>query len=233
MAFTVFSIIVVAAALLGFVFKKNGELAGLGSERRRGGLRWPHGRLVRTKRLDADSEEAPFAPRFLRLLLVLAIPTAVICLLCLLGVFSWEGAAGVGLDLALVVGCAVCLSYSAVGAWRPFGYAAAGYLAPGLLLACCWAAGLAPVGTLGAAGVNLLTMLFGTLGCAAAAAWMPGIATYAREFEDGHVNVIQVSVRSAACRAFGALADQGWKPPADRVEDPGLANDPRARARRD
>lgn len=233
MAFTFFSIAVVAAACLGFVFKKNGELAGLGRERKRGGLRAPHGKLVRTKRLDADSNDAPFASRFLRLLVVLAALTAVICLLCAFGAFSWEGSVAVGLDLVLVIGAAVACSYSAAGAWRPFGFAVAGYLAPGLVLAFCWAAGLPFAYALGAAGVNLLTMVLGTLGCAAAVAWMPVIATYAREFEDGHVNVIQVSVRSTAYRAYEALADQSWKPPAERVKDPGIANDPRAHARRD
>lgn len=233
MAFTFFSIAVVVAACLGFVFKKNGELAGLGRERKRGGLQAPHGKLVRTKRLDADSDGSSFAARFCRLLVVLAVLTAVVCLLCVLGLLSWEGSVAVGLDLALVVGAAVACSYSAAGAWRPFGFAAAGYLVPGLLLACFWAAGFPFAYALGTAGVNLLTMVLGTLGCAAAAAWMPVIATYAREFEDGHVNVIQVSVRSTACRAYEALADQSWKPPADRVKDPGIANDPRAHARRD
>lgn len=233
LAFTVFSIVVVAAACLGLVFKKNGELAGLGREHQRGGLRAPHGKLVRTKRLDADSDDTPFTSRFLRLLVVLAALTIVICLLCAFGVFSWEGSAGVGLDLALVIGAAVACSYSAAGAWRPFGFAAAGYLVPGLVLAFCWAAGVPFVCALGTAGVNLLTMVLGTLGCAAAVAWMPVIATYAREFEDGHVNVIQVSERSTACRAYEALADQSWKPPADRVKDPGIANDPRAHARRE
>lgn len=233
MAFTFFSIAVVVAACLGFVFKKNGELAGLGRERKRGGLRAPHGKLVRTKRLDADSDGPSFASRFCRLLAVLAALTAVVCLLCVLGVFSWEGSVAVGLDLAFVVGAAVACSYSAAGAWRPFGFAVAGYLVPGLVLAFCWAAGLPFAYALGTAGVNLLTMVLGTLGCAEAVAWMPVIATYAREFEDGHVNVIQVSERSTACRAYEALADQSWKPPADRVKDPGIANDPRAHARRD
>ncbi len=67
------------------------------------------------------------------------------------------------------------------------------------------------------AAINGLTLVAGTVLEALALAWMPPKRAWAREFEDGHVNAIRVSDRSAAARAYAALADAAWQPPADRI----------------
>ena len=230
MAFTITTIVILLAALFGLLFKKNGELAGLGRESRRGGIRAPHGRLVRTKRLDAI-EDAGFFEIFPRLALVLGIETLVVLSLCFVGLLSWEGMAAVSIHVLAVIATTVFVSYSETGVWQPLAYALVGYLVPGFALALLWAANVSLVLSWGASGVNAATMVLGMLGVALCVSWMPVVRTYAREFEDGYVNVIQVSRRSVACRAYEALSDDSWKPPADRIADPGRANDPRKYAR--
>ncbi len=232
MAYTLFTVAVIALAFLGLVFKKNGELSGLGREHKRGGLRAPHGRLVRTKRLDSV-EDSSFAEVFPKLFLLLAAVTAVIFLLSALGVLSWSGAAGVSLDFLLVIGLAIVLLSSDSGYWQPGVYAIAGYVVFAAVPSVLWVLVPAFADALSVGGVNALTMALGTLGCALISSFMPATRTYAREFEDGHVNSIQVSARSAACKAYVVLEDSSWKPPADRIKNPEIANDPRAFARRD
>ena len=70
--------------------------------------------------------------------------------------------------------------------------------------------------------------MFGTLGAACAVSAIPVVRTYAREFEDGYVNALQVASTAAVTRRFEQLADDTWKPPADRVETAAAAYDLRA-----
>lgn len=231
MGYQIFTVIILAAACFGLLFKKNGELAGLGRESKRGGLRAPHGRLIRTKRLDSV-EYGGFKEGLVRLTLILGAITVVLVALGFFGVCSLVGMVGVSLDVLLVIAAAVVLAHSDAGIWQPVAYAVAGYLIPGILLAMLWVAGVPFIGTLETGAVNALTMVFGTLGTAVAVAWMPVSHTYAREFEDGYVNVIQVAHRSVACKAYEALADPSWKPPADRIADYEAAKNMRSRERR-
>ncbi|MDO4290589.1 MAG: hypothetical protein Q4C41_05105 [Eggerthellaceae bacterium] len=211
--FTIFAVIVLAVGAVGLLFQKNGEFAGLGRPAKRGGLRAPHGRLVRTKRLDTF-EDLPFSAKFPQAFLVTFAITVVIGALCLFGVLSLVSVVPVSLDILCVTVAACCLTQADAGVVRAFAYALFGYMAAAVLATI--------VGMAAGAGVdmvNALTMVAGTLGASAAVAWMPLVRTYAREFEDGHVNVIKVSAKSAAARAFDPLCDQAWKPPADRIAD--------------
>ena len=232
MAFTVVAFAVLAAAALGFAFMKNGELAGLGREHKRGSLRAPHGKLVRTKRLD-NVVDASFAEVFPRLALVLFGITAIIFLLSAVGILSWDGAVGVSLDFLLVIGLSIILSASDSGYWKPSAYSISGYILFAAVPSAIWVFVPSVAEVLGVGTVNALTMLLGTLGTALLVSTMPAVYTYAREFEDGHVNSILVSSRSTACKAYSALEDPSWRPPADRVKNPEVANDPRFFAGRD
>lgn len=232
MGYTVFAVVVIALAFLGLLFTKNGELSGLGRDHARGGLRAPHGKLVRTKRLD-NVEEASFFEVFPKLALILFGVTAVIFLLSFVGVLAWDGAVGVSLDFLLVIGLAIVLLASDAGYWKPSAYSIAGYILFAAVPSLMWIFVPSVAESMGVGIVNALTMILGTLGTALLASFMPAVRTYAREFEDGHVNTIQVSSRSTACKAYVALEDASWKPPADRIKNPEAANDPRAFVGRD
>lgn len=218
--FTIFAIVVAALAALGFAFQKNGEMAGLGRPARRGGLRAPHGRLVRTKRLDAF-EELPFSAKFARVAGLAFAATIAICAISAVGALDLAGVVPASLDVLAVVGIACAVTQSDAGLARPCAYALLGYLAAGVAATLLGLRVLAPAVGLDVAGINALTMVLGTLGAAAAASAMPLVRTYAREFEDGHVNSIQVTSASRAARAYDRLADPSWKPPADRIREGG------------
>ena len=192
--------LIVVAAALGLAFVKVGELAGLGRPAPRGSLRAPHGRLVRTRCLD-EPAALGFAARLARLgaplLVVLALSLAV----GLAGLLPLGGVLLPSLELIAAVAVGLGLTYADAGPWRALGYALAGYL----------------VGGVAATAAGLGAMLAGTALEALALAWMPPKRAWAREFEDGHVNAIRVSDRSAAARAYAALADAAWQPPADRI----------------
>ena len=225
LGFTVFAIIIVFAALLGLLFVKNGELSGLGRVSKRGGLRAPHGRLIRTKRLD-QIEEAPFLVRF-GILAAAAIGTSVVLGgLHLLGVLNagWFVPLHFGVCMILCVGIAL----SDAGPWRPLAYALVGYMLPSAILALAWAAEVDVIAGLSVQSFNLIAAFIGALTCAFAVACLPSVYSYAREFEDGHVNAIQVSSRSVARKAYDALEDASWKPPADRIADYKAAEDVRS-----
>ena len=215
LGFSAFAVIIILAALAGLLFKKNGELAGLGRQSKRGGLRAPHGRLVRTKRLDA-AEEIGFAKRFGILLGAMAAASAVLGGLHVFGALNANLFATAHLILCLAIPIGVARTDS--GLWRPAAYALAGYVALAAIPALLWAFEVPPVAALSPQSVNLLSVAFGALGCALAVALMPGVCSYAREFEDGHVNAIQVASNSVARRAYDTLADPSWKPPASRIE---------------
>ena len=204
--------LIVVAAALGLAFVKVGELAGLGRPAPRGSLRAPHGRLVRTRCLDAPAALG-FAARLARLgaplLVVLALSLAV----GLAGLLPLGGVLLPSLELVAAVAVGLGLTYADAGPWRALGYALAGYLVGGV---AATAAGLGVMPGDGAA-INGLTLVAGTALEALALAWMPPKRAWAREFEDGHVNAIRVSDRSAAARAYAALADAAWQPPADRI----------------
>ncbi|WP_165173029.1 hypothetical protein [Adlercreutzia sp. ZJ242] len=218
--FTLFVIIAVALAAAGFAFRKNGEMAGLGRAGRRGGLRAPHGRLVRTKRLDTF-EELPFAAKFGRVALLALATTALVGVLCALGVLDLASVIPVSLDALAVVGIACGVTQGDAGVMRSLSYALVGYMAAGIVATLLGVYALAPAFGMGTPGINALTMAAGATGAAAAVAAMPLVRTYAREFEDGHVNSIQVTSRSVAARAYDELADAAWTPPADRVQTGG------------
>lgn len=220
--FTVFAIVLVVLALVGVALQKNGEFAGVGTGEKVSSLRAPHGRLVRTKRLD-DFTELGFAQKFPRVLLCTFAVTFAIGALCVVGLLDFAALLPASLDLLAVVGVACALTQSDVGVWRSVSYALLGYLAGGVVAT---AGGL--FAQLGTGAINALTMVFGTLGTSVAVAAMPLMRTYAREFADGHVNTIQVSSKSAAARVFDSVADASWKPPADRIADAQLGCEPRS-----
>lgn len=210
----VIALIVAVLAVAGLAFVKVGELAGVGRPAPYGSLRAPHGRLVRTVCLD-DPAELGFTQRLARVggLVLAALAVTLGLGLLVGGQFRLSGVLTPSLDL--IAGCAIALALTSgeAGPWRALGYALTGYLAGGVLAT---AVGMGPLGA-DTATVNVLTMALGSLGLALAVAWMPAKSAWAREFEDGHVNAIRVSDRSAAARAYRALADPAWKPPADRI----------------
>lgn len=212
----VIAALIVVAAVLGLAFVKLGELAGLGREAPRGSLRAPHGRLVRTRCLD-DPAALGFGARLGRL----GAPLLVVLILALAaglaGLSPLGGVLVPTLELIAALAVGLGLTHGDVGPWRSLGYAMAGYLAGA---AAATALGLYVLPSLMAfdvASVNALTMVMGTVGEALALAWMPPKRAWAREFEDGHVNAIRVSDRSVAARAYQAVADPSWQPPADRI----------------
>lgn len=220
--FTIFAIGVLACALVGFVLQKNGELAGLGNVKGRSALRAPHGKLTRTKRLD-NVEDAPFFGKFARVGAMTLGATVVIVVLGSIGVLDLNGALAMALDFVFVVGIAVGVTQFDAGIWRSMSYALFGYL---------FGAVLATVAGVALGGwvivVNAASMFFGAIGASVAVSAMPPVRTYAREFEDGHVNSIQVTARSMAAQAYDELLDAGWAVPVDRVQHPNAADDPRA-----
>lgn len=224
--YTLVFIVVIVAALLGLVFTKNGELAGLGRDHKRGGLRAPHGRLVRTKRLDTIEERA-FTSRLAIVSGIIAAITALVFVVCLLGVIEFGGTLAVCAHFVCVVGVAVAVSQHDMGLWRPCAYSVGGYLIAGALVSFAWVLGLPLVSVMSAQAVNMLTAVAGAIGAALGIAMMPAYRTYAREFEDGHVNTIQVSARSTAAKAYDLVLDPAWKPPADRIDHPEYAENPR------
>ncbi|WP_165056212.1 MULTISPECIES: hypothetical protein [unclassified Adlercreutzia] len=218
--FTLIVVIAGALAAAGFAFQKNGEMAGLGRASRRGGLRAPHGRLVRTKRLDTF-EELPFGAKFERVALLAAAATVLIGVLCALGVLDLASVIPVSLDAIAVMGIACGVTQGDAGLMRSLAYALVGYMAAGIAATLLGLFAFAPAFGMDTAGINALTMAAGALGAAAAVAAMPLVRTYAREFEDGHVNSIQVTSKSVAARAYDKLADPAWTPPAERVQSGG------------
>lgn len=226
MGFTIFLIVLVALAALGFAFQKNGEMAGLGREGKRGGLRWPHGRLVRTKRLDTF-EDMPFGPKFARVFAATFAVTFALGALCVVGVADFADTLPTSLDLIVVVGVACYMTQGDVGIWRALAYALFGYLLAAVAATLLGLFALPYVMSIDTGGINALTMVLGTLGAACAVAVMPLVRTYAREFEDGHVNSIQVTSSSRAARAYDKLCDPSWKPPEDRIKDAEAGYNPR------
>ena len=129
---------------------------------------------------------------------------------------------------------AVGIVYQDAGIARPLGYAIAGYLVPAAVVTGIVWYGLAPAAGLDAAFCNGVSMVAGTFGAACAVAAMAPLRTYAREFADGYVSVIQVAASSTAARSLDKYLDPTWKPPADRVRDASDARDIReAMKRRD
>lgn len=227
MIFTLFAVLVVLLAVAGFLFQKLGEFAGIGEGLRRGSLRAPHGRLVRTKRLDSF-EDVPFLQKLPRALLPCVAVTVVLGGLSLAGVTDLAGAGPLGVDLIVVVVLAVGLVQRDAGILRPLGYAIVGYLAPAIVATLIVWYGVGAAVPVSAAVANGVSMVFGTLGAACAVSAIPVVRTYAREFEDGYVNALQVASTAAVTRRFEQLADDTWKPPADRVENAAAAYDLRA-----
>lgn len=227
MGFTIFAIVIIVASLAGLLFKKNGELSGLGRDHKRGGLRAPHGKLVRTKRLDGI-EDLSFKSRLGIVFAIVAGLTILVVGLCLIGILEFGGALAVCVHFVLVIGTSIAVAQADVGLWRACAFAVGGYLLLAALLSIAWVAGVPFVSTLSAPVVNMLTIVFGAIGAAFGIAWMPAVRTYAREFEDGHVNTIQISANAAAVKAYDQLLDNSWKPPADRIAHPEYEN-PRSR----
>ena len=226
-AFTIVAIVVVIAAVLGFVFTKLGEFAGIGGNGGDDRLWGDHGRLVRTKRLD-DTIDLPFLTRLPRCLLFVAAPTVILVVLCLIGVLQWDGLLAGSLDVILVILVAVAVSQDGNGMGRPLGYALVGYILGGLASALVGLVLLPMIVEVSSGMVNGLTMVLGTLGTVLAIAWMPCQRTYAREFADGHVNSLKVSSRSAVRKIYDKLEDRNWIPPEDRIQSPDIADDIRA-----
>ncbi len=227
MGYAIITIAIVLAAAAGFAFVKNGELAGLGRGGKRGGLRNPHGALVRTKRLDA-TEQTSFPYRFGILLAIVVGVTALLGLVSFTQILNWGSATFLTVHFILCVGLCMGVSMSDSGMWRPLAWALLGYLVLALVPNVLWVYEVTFVASLSFAHVNALTALLGGVGCALGAALMPPLFSYAREFEDGHVNAIQVSGNSIARKAYDALLDPSWKPPADRIKDFRAAEDVRS-----
>ncbi len=217
-AYTIITIIIILAAVAGWIFKVNGELAGLGRKVTRGSFCSPHGSLVRTKRLDA-TEELPVFTRFGIMLAIGVGVTALLFLLSYFGLFSWGGAALLVVHFIVLMALCVGVAHSDAGIWRPLAYALFGYVLLAIIPSALWVYEITPVAQLSFGDVNMLTCAFGALGAAVAVTLMPSLYSYAREFEDGHVNAIQVSSRSVARKAYDSVCDPTWKPPADRIAD--------------
>lgn len=226
MGFTIAAALILIASFAGLLFVKNGELSGLGREHARGSFRAPHGRLVRTKRLD-NIEESGFVRKLAITGGIIAAITVVVLGVCLLGIVEFGSPIALVVHFVLVMLAACALSQLDVGIWRSCAFALAGYLVLSFALSGAWYVGLPGVSALAASTIDMLTMVFGAVGAVFGIAFMPVIRTYAREFEDGHVNSIRVSSRSTAAKAYDALLDQSWKPPADRIAHPEYADEPR------
>ena len=238
------AILIVLAALLGLVLRKIGEHAGLGSQGRIPRILNEHGALIRTKRLD-NGEHLGFGPMAVRLGIIDFALTLVVLILCWTGLFSLKGLIAGSVDIILVVGVTTAVAQTDAGIMRPFAYSLGGYIV-GAVVSGIIGLGLLPLMGLDEASftgipligstegnsltalVNLLTMVLGTLGTVVAVSGMAPQRTYAREFSDGHVNSIKVSGRSFASRQFAKLEDHSWEPPADRVQDPHIADNVRA-----
>lgn len=226
MGFTIAAALILIASFAGLLFVKNGELSGLGREHARGSFRAPHGRLVRTKRLD-NIEESGFVRKLAITGGIIAAITVVVLGVCLLGIVEFGSPIALVVHFVLVMLAACALSQLDVGIWRSCAFALAGYLVLSFALSGAWYVGLPGVSALAASTIDMLTMVFGAVGAVFGIAFMPVIRTYAREFEDGHVNSIRVSSRSTAAKAYDTLLDQSWKPPADRIAHPEYADEPR------
>lgn len=226
MGFTIATAIILIASFAGLLFVKNGELSGLGREHARGSFRSPHGRLVRTKRLDNIEESGFFLKIAITGGIVAAITVAVLGV-CLLGIIGFGSPIALVIHFVLVMLAACALSQLDAGIWRSCAFAMAGYLIMSFALSGLWYVGFVGVSGLAASTIDMLTMVFGAIGAVFGIALMPAIRTYAREFEDGHVNTIRVSSRSTAAKAYDLLLDQAWKPPADRIAHPEYADEPR------
>lgn len=214
--FTIASIAVVLIAVAGFVMQKNGELAGIG-RRRTSRLRAPHGALVRTKRLDNREALAPI--RLLpRVLLPEMLVTVVLGGLCVVKLFDAASAIPVAVQGIVVMILGAGVAHAEVGIWRALGWSIAGYLivGGGLSFAVYALEGSLPFVDTGF--VNLTTMVCGALGSSAAIALVPARRSYAREFEDGYVNAIEVSSHSVAARFYDELDDPTWTPPRDLAD---------------
>lgn len=212
----VITALVVVAACVGLALVKMGELAGVGRLAPRGSLRAPHGRLVRTRCLDAPAELG-FDARLARVAAPLLAVLAVALVLGFSGLLAFAGVLLPTLELIVSLAVALGLACADAGPWRALGYALGGYLAGGVAATLAGLFVLPALMPFDVGAVNALTMALGTAGMALAVAWMPPKSAWAREFEDGHVNAIRVSDRSAAARAFRALDDPAWRPPADRI----------------
>ena len=216
MVFTITAAAVVLIAVAGFIMRKNGELAGI-DVRRASRLRAPHGALVRTRRLD-EVEVTPPARLVPRVLFPELLATIVIGGLCVLGLFDPASSIPVALQGIVVMILGAGIAYADLGLWRALGWSIAGYMivGGGVSLAFFAMAGALPF--VDTAFVNMTTMVCGALGSSIAVAFVPPRFAYAREFEDGYVNAIEVSSRSVAARAYDKLADPSWKPPRDRID---------------
>ena len=224
MFFTVLAVVVVACAVVGLILQKNGELAGLGRVRRRSSIRAPHGRLVRTKRLDV-TEESSFAGVFARVLLLEAAVAVVFIGLCVLGVLDPSQNLPAALQFIAAIGVSVGIAQADAGIWRALAFSLFGYLLLGggaSLIALYAAFSLSFIDT---GFINMAMMAGGGVGCALAVAMIPPRRSYAREFEDGHVNSIQLSARSIAVKHYELLADPEWIPPVDRIQHPNMADE--------
>ena len=212
----VIAALIVVAAVLGLILVKLGERAGLGREAPRGSLRAPHGRLVRTRCLD-DPAAPGFGARLGRLGAPLLAVLALALAAGLAGLAPLGGVLVPTLELIAALAVGLGLTQADAGPWRSLGYAMAGYLVGAVAATTLGLCVLPALMAFDVASVNALTMVMGTAGEALALAWMPPKGAWAREFEDGHVNAIRVSDRSAAARAYRALDDPAWRPPADRI----------------
>lgn len=226
MGYTIAAVLILIASFAGLLFVKNGELSGLGREHARGSFRSPHGRLVRTKRLDSI-EESGFVRKLAITGGIVAAITVVVLGVCLLGIIDFGSPVALFAHFVLVMLAACALSQLDAGIWRSCAFAMAGYLIMSFALSGFWYLGVPGVSSLDAASIDMLTMVFGAIGAVLGIVVMPTIRTYAREFEDGHVNTIRVSSRSTAAKAYDLLLDQSWKPPADRIAHPEYADNPR------
>ncbi len=224
--YTIVAIIIIVLGVAGYVFKKRGEAEGLGGQ----GMissRSPHGKLVRTKRLDT-LESPRFWTKFSKLFILMEGLTLVVCLLCWSPLLDASQGLPMAIDLILVLGAGMVLLQADEGYSRPLAYCFVGYLIGGALAVIFGISVLSAPLNLDSGGINIVTMLGGSLGSALAGAWMPLLHTYARQFEDGYVNSIKLSERSSACKAFERLEDPQWDPPRDRIQDPSIADNIRA-----
>lgn len=227
--FTIIAILVVLAAVAGFAFQKNGEFSGLGRVVKRGGLRHPHGKLVRTHRLDS-CEDVRFLLKLGRVLAINLAVTALVLVVCAFGLLDLAGVLPFGIQALVVLGASSGLTQGNSGIWRALCYGIAGFAL--FSIASTLIAYALPATLFSVSLVNAFGMVGGAIGASVGTAAVPLMRNYAREFEDGHVNSILVASTSAAARAYDALEDASWKPPKDRVQDAEEADDIRSRMRK-
>lgn len=212
----IIALAIVAVGLLGFVLVKNDELSGVGASDSK--LRNPHGRLVRTKKLDEVCDPG-FLYRLKRTLppaLAAAVLSTVLAAFHV-GGMDFAGNVPVSLTLLLTVVILTAMGYEEHRIWRSLGMSLVCFLAGSALSAA--AVFVIPLTTgadIPTAVYNVVTLYGGAIGAALGTATIAPTARFARQFADGTVSTVEVSLDGVAARAYGTVEDPDWNYRAER-----------------